>query len=354
VVAPDGAFDAQTEDVGSRGCQVVSPKLVRKGESLGLTLSCEKLPDALRVTGKVAWVSPQPPWRVGVAFDERHAAESARWFERLVAACPGVGAFGRVPERIPLDAMVYLGPPPRFLVDFTPDEALLLRAIASGARIDELMVRLRDRWPTAQRALFSLLTRQAVTLARGHAAHPDAWKKILTDVEASLAIAALGTESTLAAPPETHVDLAGPEPAPGPPAPVRPVAPHGAGRSAAPGESPWGTPPRNPDRMLDLPEGGPALDVAPPTSVPRGAGRSEPGWGNRREGIPTEAWRGSARARSPEAQELYERALRDIQAGNVNGALALLRQAITLAPGDAQIAEALGRLAFKDRIPGAR
>jgi hypothetical protein len=38
----------------------------------------------------------------------------------------------------------------------------------------------------------------------------------------------------------------------------------------------------------------------------------------------------------------------------VNGALSLLRRALALAPGDAEIADELGKLAFKGRTPGAR
>jgi hypothetical protein len=62
-------------------------------------------------------------------------------------------------------------------------------------------------------------------------------------------------------------------------------------------------------------------------------------------------WR-AARARSAEAQATFEQALAQIEASNVNGAIALLRRALTLSPGDAEIAQTLGRLAFKDRLPG--
>jgi Flp pilus assembly protein TadD len=61
-------------------------------------------------------------------------------------------------------------------------------------------------------------------------------------------------------------------------------------------------------------------------------------------------WR-RTRGRSPEAQAVFDRALEELQSGTVNGAIALLRRALQLAPGDAEIAQALGKLAFKDR-PG--
>jgi hypothetical protein len=356
VAASGGHFETETEDVGARGCQVVSPRLVRRGEAIEVALTSEKLPEPLRVTGKVAWVSAQPPWRVGIAFDEGHVPAGERWFERLVAATPGLGSFRRVPEKISLDATVYLGPPPRFLLDFTAEEAVLLRAIGSGARLDELRARVRDRWPVAQRAFFSLLARQAVTLARGQAAHPDAWKKILTEIEASLAVESLGTAApSLAAPPA---------PAPSPaatPVPVRPLAaplpPVRPARTpiAPPEASPWGTPALNPHPDIVLEDAGPPLEVAA-TPGPRGAARAEPksGWATPAP-LHTGAgvgWRQPAQARGPEAQELYDRALGEIEAGRVNGAIALLREALQRAPGDPEIAAALGKLAFKDRPRG--
>jgi hypothetical protein len=360
VVTPAGAFEAETEDVGARGCQVVSPKLVKKGDPVRVTLSADRVPEELRVAGKAAWVSAQPPWRVGIAFGEAHVHAGELWFERLVAASPGLGAFRRVPEKISLDATVYLGPPPRFLLDFTAEEAALLRAIASGARLDELKVRLRDRWPAAQCALFSLLARQAVTLSRGHAAHPDAWKKVLTEVEATLAVESLGTAApSLVAPPEPPRPAGTPLPArrlATPPPPPRPApTPFSA---SGPGASPWGTPARDPHPVLELPDAGQPLEVAAPTPVqPRGAARAEPtGWSPPQadfEGAGV-GWRRPTKERSAEAQAFYERALAEIRAGQVNGAIALLRQALACAPGDSEIAETLGKLAFRDRTPGAR
>jgi hypothetical protein len=359
VVSPAGAFEAETEDIGSRGCQVVSPKLVRKGDGLALVISNGKMGEPLRVTGRVAWVSAQPPWRIGIAFEAVHAPVCERWFDAFVAAHPGVGSFRRVPERIAVDATIYLGPPPRFLVDFTAD----------GATVDELMTRLRDGWPAAQRALFSLLARQAVTLSRGHAAHPDAWKKILTDVEASLAIESLGSVApSLAAPPEPIRAAATPVPRPiATPVPIAPRpaedrptrTPLGTERrtytpvqtGAVPATSAWGVPVQNPDRMLELDEGGPPLDIAAPSPQARGVGRTDSSAWGARDGA---GWRGTARARTPEVQDLLDRARAELAAANVNGAIALLRQALAQAPGDAEIADALGKLAFKDRLPGAR
>jgi hypothetical protein len=403
VASAAGSFEAETEDIGARGCQIVSPRGVKKGETVRLAIASDKVPEPLRVSGKVAWVSARLPWRVGIAFDEAALPESTRWFERLVAAYPGMGSLRKVPERIAVDATVYLGAPPRFLVDFSADEALLLRAIGSGARVDELQARLRDRWPAMQRALFSLIARAAVTLVRGHAVHPDSWKRILGEIEAALAVEFLGAGSpSLAAPPEpspsstpvpgaTPVPTATPLPAwpaapaprsrpgtplPGsfPPATSRPgtplpgAFPPATSRSGtplpgshAPAESPWGTPPQNPSPLIDLQDDGPPLEVAEPGQAPRGAARATDAggaWGRSAhdpdfagKGV---GWRKPQRERSPEAQAVFERAHAEFKAGNVSGAIALLRRALSLAPGDPEIAEVLGKLAFRDRPPGSR
>jgi hypothetical protein len=352
VVSAAGPFDAETEDIGARGCQVVSPRHLDAGDAVELVIACDKVADPLKAHGKVCWVSEQPPWRVGIAFDEPFVPSAERWFEKLVASQPRLGSWRRVPERIPVEAMVYLGPPPRFLVDFTAEEASLLRFIASGARIDELQARLRDRWPAAQRALFSLLARQAVTLSRGQSAHPDAWKRILTEVEASLAIESLGSGPPLTPPPSQQSRPHEPEPTPMPMEPLSAPLPPPAPPFSNPAASPWGAPPRDPNPSLDLGDSGPALDVAPP----RGAARAHPGasWSApRRPGHAPDPPQ-SREERAAEAQALYDRAKAEMAAGSVNGAIALLRKALSLSPGNAEISAALGKLAFKDRLPGSR
>ncbi len=345
VVSSTGSFEAETEDIGARGCQVVSPKGVKKGDAVRLTIANDKVPEPLRVAGRIAWVSAHYPWRVGVAFDDAALPAATAWCERLVAAYPGLRPAQRVPERIALEAMVYLGPPPRFLVDFSADEAALLRAIGSGARVDELMACLHARGSAAERALFSLIARGAVTLVRGQAVHADSWKRILGEIEAALAIESLGTGSpSLAAPPEA----AGPAATPVPSATPLPAAP-------------WGMPPQDPSPQIDLHDSGPSLEVVEP--APRGAARSvEAGaaWGQASSAHHPDyagagvGWRKPDRARGGDAQAVYDRAHAEFKAGNVNGAIALLRRALALAPGDPEIAEVLGKLAFRNREPGSR
>ncbi len=345
VVSTQGWFEAETEDIGSMGCQLVSPKLVHKGELVKLHVTNAKVEEPLEVAGRVAWVSPQSPWRVGVAFDEAALQQTTRWFELLVSAYPGLGGYRRVPDRIRADSTVYLGPPPKFLLDFNCDEAELLRAIASGARLDELMARLRDRWPAAQRALFSLIARQAVTFQRGHAVHPDSWKKILTDVEASLAIEAMGkSESKVVAPPVPFTPVRPERPAPR--APVH--APDQAG--ADPAQAGWPAAPHDPTRVVELAED---------SGTPLALGTPVPGhaWNPSRVTAPGDfsgagvGWR-AARSRSAEAQAAFDSALEELRGGSTHAAIAFLRRALQLAPGDPEIAAQLGKLAFKDRTPG--
>jgi hypothetical protein len=354
VVSVQGWFEAETEDIGTMGCQLVSPRLVRKGDLVQLAITNEKVSQPLKATGRVAWVSPQAPWRVGIAFEDGSLQDCARWFELLISAYPGLGGYRRVPDRIRADAAVYLGPPPKFLVDFNADEAMLLRAIASGASIDELRARLRDRWPAAQRALFSLIARQAITFQRGQAVHPDSWKKILTDVEASLAVEEMGRSAD------------GPVLPPPPARPARPVAPaptlvpaptpapRGPVPAASPYASMWPVAPAHaPSRPLELPEdGNTPLELEPiPPQMPEPLAYS-------RTPLPTADYQGAgvgwrkARRRSPEAQSAFEEALRLLQSGATNSAIALLRRALALSPGDPEIAAQLGKLAFKDRAPG--
>jgi hypothetical protein len=340
VVSPQGHFDAETEDIGSMGCQVVSPKLVRKGDMLQLVVSNERVRERLRTTGRVAWVSPQAPWRVGIAFDEASQADAAQWFEALLGAFPGLGGFRRVPDRIRADQAVFLGPPPRYLVDFTRDEATVLRAIGSGARVDELRALLRDRWPAALRALFSLIARQIVTFQRGQAVHPDTWTPILHEIEASLAVESLKPTETPRPPPR-----AAPAPAPRPAtpasAPLRAVATPQAVRPIVHRDVPSAT-----GEAADL------LDRAGRFAVRREEVFDRPGWaaperdpqpGARGAGG---AWR-EARQRPADAQAVYDRALQELEAANFNGAIALLRQALALAPGDPEIAARLGKLSFR-------
>lgn len=334
IICPAGVFEAETEDIGSQGCQIVSPRAMRRGEPMKITLAHERLSDVLQVAARVAWASSSAPWRVGVAFEDHEFERCERWFDRLVASFPGLTILRRIPDRIPVDTMVYLGPPPRFLVDFDRHEAAILRAIGSGTSVGELMAQLKDEWPAKQRALFSLLAHQHLTLSRGASVHPDSWKRILADLESSLAVEGLRqAPPPLAAPvyrpPSARMPAAspfGPRPLPHAGPPPLPTA---AGPALTPAPEARGTA-RGIDAGNGWAAGGSPRHTPPPDFMGAGVG-----------------WRGISGGRTPEAQACFDRAREEIRAGRVGGALALLRKALAMSPGDAEIAGELGKLAFK-------
>jgi hypothetical protein len=418
VISAQGSFEATTEDVGGHGCQLVSPRLVRKGEPIQLVLSHEAMRDPLRIAGRVAWASERAPWRLGIAYDEATLAASQSWFEELLSHVPGLSAFKRIPERIPMDAVVYLATPPRFLVDFTPDEVAVLRSLGSGTSVAELRSLLRDRWNQAQRALFSLLAHQHVTLTRGGSVHPDAWKRILSEAESALAVESLrnapvpdltpsATPLPPAAPGTAPLSPARPAPATRPavsqapvptapawpPAALTPIPVQGAwpeprwpGVAAAPAAWPQtpappahGPPPRaapiapaaetpdwaaismppapvapdagpdQPDWLVPAADLMPAWPEAAPAPLPsvgsRGVGRGIDGGGGWNATPPPLTGGFALRPqRSAEAEGCYQRALAELEAGRLAGATALLRRALALAPGDAEIAGALAQV----------
>jgi Flp pilus assembly protein TadD len=59
-------------------------------------------------------------------------------------------------------------------------------------------------------------------------------------------------------------------------------------------------------------------------------------------------------SRSPEAQACLDRGLAELAAGNGNTAIALLRRATQLAPGDSEVQDAFSRVSFRDRNPNRR
>lgn len=296
VASAAGVFRADTEDVGAHGCQLVGARSVRSGERVQLEISNDLVTGVLRVAGRIAWTSDVEPWRLGVAFEPAELARARDWFERLVASHPGVGPFRRVPDRIPLDANVFLGPPPRLLADFSPDELSLLRWVGDGRPMREILTSFGSRWATVQRSFFSLLARQHLTLMRRLAVPAASWEAVLAEAE-------------------------------------RPPRPAG------------GVP-----ELRSPPPATPILGTqhAPPQAAP--ARRGGPDFVGAGVG-----WRAAApRPRSADAQQCLDLARAEMGVGHLNGALALLRRALALAPGDPEISDVLGQLAFKDRATYGR
>ena len=174
VTSAVGAFEVATEDISAHGCRIVAPRLVRKGEPINLVLTAPGIKAPLKVNGTVAWTSIAAPWRMGISFDERNHPESTRWFSQLLSTA-GLTRPERAPDRVPLQATVYLGAPPRFVLDVTPAEMALLEEIGTGTTVLELVSKFPEQRAIRERALFSLLAQRLATLTRGVSVHPNAW-----------------------------------------------------------------------------------------------------------------------------------------------------------------------------------
>ncbi len=170
-----GFWSSDTEDIGPRGCQLVAPARFTPGEGIELEISSERVADPLWVGGRIAWAADEPPWRVGIAFSDQDQDAAARWFDRLVAAFPGLDGSLLAPRRVAADATVYLARAPRLRPTLDAPEVAVLRTIGAGIRAAELRDRLGTEWATGQGALFSLLGRRYLTLTASEAAPPDAW-----------------------------------------------------------------------------------------------------------------------------------------------------------------------------------
>jgi hypothetical protein len=174
-----GYFPSPTSDCGPRGCQVVSPQAVAAGQRVFVELRNERVGGSVELSGRVAWIAKEPPWRLGVAFDPGSFPYADRFFARLAAAYPGIATYGRAPSRIPEDALLAPAPPPEFDPLLTDDEALVLAKLGAGLRADALRGRLGADFDRAQNALFSLLGRRYVMLGTPAPGAAAAWAMLL-------------------------------------------------------------------------------------------------------------------------------------------------------------------------------
>lgn len=346
-------FRAETADVGPKGCLVVSPRPLDPGAWVRLMLEADRLPEKLRVTGRVAWASQPGRERAGVAFAEMQVERNQdpfAWFDRLVRASPGLVPVARhVPDRLPLDTPLYLLPPPRFIVDFTRAELGLIAWMRNGTTVEQLLQRLEPERKNEGRLIFALLGRRVLSLSAREACHPEAWRPVLREAgvlsnlevddepEEMVRLADYAVEPE----PEEKRRLAGPAVEPDP-ASLRPAA----DRDILPS---WLTQSRpgwseRPGAQVLVPPPPPELPaVARPAArgAATGAGPSRP--------VGDAPAPGSPSSRSPQAQQHYDHALASAARGDIQGALRLLRQALALSPRDPEIARALGQLAFRDR-----
>jgi hypothetical protein len=180
------AWSAQTEDLGPRGCQLVTPRLAAPGRELQLQIRCDAIGRTIKATGKVVWMRAQEPSRLGIEFQAGRT--DGGWFDVLMLADPGAAqTLRRVPERLPRTTTLYLGEPPRFLGDFSAEEVAVLKRIGAGVTVDGLARQLGTAFERVRGAMFSLVSRRLLVLAAREAVGPERWGAVLAGAERSLA-----------------------------------------------------------------------------------------------------------------------------------------------------------------------
>ena len=176
---------AETEDLGPRGCQLVTPRLTAPGRELSLTIRCGAIGRDIKATGKVVWSRAVEPSRLGVEFQPGRT--EAGWFDRLLQANPAVARRVQLsPDRLPRSARLHLGEPPRFLTDFSAEEVAVLRRIGRGLTVDELARAMGSAFERVRGAVFALLSRRLLVLEPGEATGPERWRKTLDAAEQAL------------------------------------------------------------------------------------------------------------------------------------------------------------------------
>ncbi|HEU4386053.1 MAG TPA: PilZ domain-containing protein [Anaeromyxobacteraceae bacterium] len=300
-------FRAETEDVGPKGCLVVSPKPLDPGAWVRLMLEADRLPEKLRVTGRVAWATQPARYRGGVAFAEMQVERNQdpfAWFDRLMQTSPGLVPLTRhVPDRLPLDTPLYLLPPPRFNLDLSVTELGLVAGMRNGTSVEKLLQRLPQERKNEGRLIFALLARRVLTLAAREACDPMLWRPMLQQAGV---LSGLEMDDE----PDEVVWLAN-------------LTVEEEAEEVV--------------RLADM-----KVELEPAQAAP--SGDILPSWLSEGRQGPR---------RSPQAQQHYDHALASAARGDLQGAIKLLRQALVLSPRDGEIARALGELAFRDRkAPG--
>lgn len=171
--------DGHAEDLGPYGCRLVSPVAFPAGTHLRLVLLSGGTASPLWAGATVVWQDAGPPWRHGVAFDAHDQRRTAAWFDGLVEHHCELFHLDRVPDRLWLDARVYVGRAPEELPRLCHEEAAVLQQACAHATVADLRRTLGADFARAQRALFSLLGRGALTLDPAEAGDPQAWRGLL-------------------------------------------------------------------------------------------------------------------------------------------------------------------------------
>ena len=174
-----GFFPSPTGDYGPRGCQVIAPHAVPAGMRVFVELTNERIRGPVELSGRVAWIAKEPPWRMGVAFDEGSFSAADVFFARITAAYPGIDTYGQSPDRIPEDAPLAPAPPPDFEPVLSEDEVLVLATLGPGLRADELRARLGTAFDRARHAMFALLGRRYLEIGPPSPEAAAGWRRWL-------------------------------------------------------------------------------------------------------------------------------------------------------------------------------
>jgi len=182
------AWTAATEDLGPRGCQLVTPRFAAPGRELKLRIHCDAIGQTIETTGKVIWSRAETPSRLGIQFQTTRSAPE--WFEVLLRADPNaVSSSHRIPERLPRQSLLRLGHPPRFIPDFSATEVAVLRRIGAGLSVEALADQLGSAFDRVRPSIFSLLARRLLVLTAAEAVPPERWSETLATAEKALAAA---------------------------------------------------------------------------------------------------------------------------------------------------------------------
>ncbi len=180
------AWKAETEDLGPRGCQLVTPRLAAPGREIQLQIRCDALGRTIKATGKVVWTRAQEPSRLGIEFETSRT--EGGWFEPLLATVPGLAQLvRRIPERLPRSARLFLGEPPRLLADFSAEEVAVLRAVGAGTTVEGLARALGSAFDRVRGAMFALVSRRLLVLTAAEAMPPERWRAVLDAAARALA-----------------------------------------------------------------------------------------------------------------------------------------------------------------------
>jgi hypothetical protein len=170
-------YDGFAEDLSARGCLLVAPIRLRTESHVRLLLRREGAPSPLSVGAVVVWRKSRPSGHHGMIFDPGDRLRAQAWFDQSMENHTELLHLDRVPDRLPLQARVYLSGalnlPPR-LAD---EETVVARLACGPSTVSDLCSLLGPDTRRARRALFSLLNRGAVTLDLAEMADRDAGRR---------------------------------------------------------------------------------------------------------------------------------------------------------------------------------